>query len=74
MNKKIDASAVHHFETQYTSIPQLAEFLNVPTNTVRYWVFLKKIPFIKVGRSVRFDMDQIRVWLEERQINEQGGI
>jgi DNA binding domain, excisionase family len=37
-----------------------AKYLNVPESTVRYWVHIKAIKFIKLGKLVRFNPEQIR--------------
>ena len=48
---------------------QLADFLQVHQETIRTWVAQRKIPHYKIGRkSLRFDLDQIRKWLQDRHI------
>lgn len=47
----------------------VAEHLNISPSTVRSWVFLKKIPFVKFGvgkkSSVRFNPKVLNKWIEE---------
>jgi len=47
----------------------VAERLNISPSTVRGWVFLKKIPFVKFGRGkkslVRFNPKVLNEWVEE---------
>lgn len=38
---------------------QIAELLNVSGKTVYYWVARKEIPFIRVGRHVRFSATDV---------------
>ena len=45
-------------------IKGVSEYLGVTVNTLYSWVCQKRIPYIKVGRLVRFDMDKIQKWLE----------
>src|SRR5207237_8273632 len=33
--------------------------------TVYTWVFEKKIPFIKIGKRLKFDTDEINTWIEK---------
>jgi excisionase family DNA binding protein len=39
--------------------PQLAERLNVVPETIWKWRKKGKIPFLKIGRSIRFDYDKV---------------
>jgi excisionase family DNA binding protein len=38
----------------YISSKELAKKINVPVNTIYYWVSLNKIPYIKMGKHNRF--------------------
>lgn len=44
---------------------QLAEKLQVAEITIHKWR-AKGFPFIKLGRSVRFDMTEVKKWIEEQ--------
>jgi len=44
-----------------------AKILTVKTITVYKWVSERKIPFIKVGGSLRFRRSALRDWLRERE-------
>ncbi len=46
---------------------EMARFLNVKQSTIRQLCFKKKIPFLKVGRLVRFDLKEVMIWLKENQ-------
>jgi excisionase family DNA binding protein len=39
----------------FIDINELSRRLSVPEGTLYYWVQLRRIPFIKAGRSLRFD-------------------
>lgn len=41
------------------SIKQLATWLQVARGTIYNWVYQRRIPFIKIGRSLRFDPKEI---------------
>ena len=43
---------------------ELAEYLSVAPQTIRIWVSQKRIPFLKIGATVRFSQDQIDEILE----------
>ena len=48
-------------------IKETAQFLNVKQGTIRYLCFTRKIPFIKVGRLVRFNLSELKLWLESNR-------
>ena len=50
------------------NIDEMAEFLNIPIATVRDYVWRKQIPYVKVGRHIRFRHEEILVWLEDRSV------
>jgi excisionase family DNA binding protein len=40
-------------------INELSRRLSVPKGTLYNWCYLRRIPFIKAGRSLRFDPDEV---------------
>jgi len=40
-------------------INELSQRLSIPKGTLYNWVYLRRIPFIKAGRSLRFDADEV---------------
>lgn len=55
-------------EKRYLGIKELGEYLGIKEGTVYSWVCYKKIPYIKVGRLVKFDLIRIEKWLEENSV------
>ena len=51
---------------QLVTVSDLAQTLKVPLKTIYYWVGARSIPFVKVGRHLRFDVDQVLAWFKER--------
>ena len=45
-------------------INTLSERLSIPKGTLYNWVYQRRIPFIKIGRSLRFDMRDIAEFLK----------
>ena len=43
---------------------EAADYVGLKETRLRYEVFLKRIPHIKVGRSIRFTRAQLEVWVE----------
>jgi excisionase family DNA binding protein len=40
-------------------INELSRRISVPRGTLYNWVYLHRIPFVKAGRSLRFDPDEV---------------
>lgn len=46
---------------------ELSEMLSISIETVYAWTSQKRIPFIKIGRLVRFRSNDVNKWLEEKK-------
>lgn len=49
-------------------IVQVSEKLQVSVSGVYSWVSQRKIPFLKVGRLIRFDSEEIDKWLKQKEV------
>lgn len=47
-----------------------SEITGLAERTLRNMVSKKMIPHYKIGRSVRFSVDKLSVWLEQRSVPE----
>ena len=47
------------------TIEQGAERLGLKPATVRFWVWMKKIPYVKLGRAVRLREDTIQDLIQQ---------
>lgn len=47
---------------------ETAEFLNINLETLYDWVQRRRIPYYKIGRSVKFDPQDLDRWVEERRV------
>lgn len=48
----------------------MAKLLSVDVRFVRRLVFERRIPYIKVGRYLRFDVDDVARWIDRQRIQE----
>lgn len=55
-------------EKRYLGIKQLADYLGVKEGTLYQWVFYRRIPFVRIGRLVKFDLRRIEEWLKESSV------
>jgi excisionase family DNA binding protein len=46
------------------NVQQAAHFLVISVSTLYGWVWQRRIPFIKIGRALRFDMKDIKTFIE----------
>jgi excisionase family DNA binding protein len=49
-------------------IEELERRTTIKQATLRKYVVQRKIPFVKIGRLVRFDPAEIDVWITERKV------
>ena len=50
------------------SISQAATLLNISKSTLYKWAELRKIPSVKLGRCVRFDIADVEKWINENRV------
>jgi len=52
------------------NVKQLSELTGLSVFTLYSWINQKKIPYVKVGRLVRFDPRRIEKWIEGNTVEE----
>lgn len=55
-------------ERRFLGIKELANYLGIAEGTIYVWVCHRKIPYVKVGRLVKFDMRDIEEWISENKV------
>jgi excisionase family DNA binding protein len=50
-------------------IAEVAQWLGVEQGFVRRLIAQRRIPFVKIGKFVRFDPDEITVWIDNRRVS-----
>jgi len=58
--------------TQLVNVNEAAQFLAVSPSTLYGWVWQRRIPFVKVGRAVRFDMADLERFVTQNRIEARG--
>jgi excisionase family DNA binding protein len=53
---------------QLVNVSEAAQFLAVSPSTLYGWVWQRRIPFVKVGRAVRFDMVDLERLVTQNRI------
>ena len=54
-------------DEQYISKFEMARRMNVSTRTIEIWMREKRVPFAKIGRTVRFHWGDVREHLSRQQ-------
>jgi excisionase family DNA binding protein len=51
---------------------EAAEFLGVSAGTLAVWrcVARYRLPFVKIGRNVRYEETDLREWMESRKVHQ----
>lgn len=53
---------------RYLDVDGVAEYLSLSKYTIRDWIKKRQIPFIKFKRAVRFDLQEIDIWLKDKKM------
>jgi excisionase family DNA binding protein len=48
---------------------ELSEMLGVSIHTIYQWTCKRQVPFIKVGKLVRFPYDDVISWLDSNRVS-----
>ncbi len=54
-------------ETGLIIIQEAAKFLAVSKSTLYGWVWQRRIPFVKVGRSLRFELAELQKFVQSNR-------
>ncbi len=57
-------------EKRYLGTVECSEYLGITKGTLYAWVSHKRIPYIKIGKLVKFDVKEIDHWIRVRRIKE----
>jgi hypothetical protein len=47
------------------TIEDVGAFARVRTSIVRFWLYNTDIPYIKIGKQIRFDPEEVKGWILE---------
>ncbi|MFA5794297.1 MAG: helix-turn-helix domain-containing protein [Candidatus Brocadiia bacterium] len=53
-------------------VREISDIINVSVWGVYQMICRREIPFIKIGRRIRFDRDEIAKWIDKHRINDSG--
>jgi excisionase family DNA binding protein len=50
------------------SVPEAAAYVGVSPDTIYTWVSQRRIPYVKVGRLVKFDEAMLQAWIKQHTV------
>jgi excisionase family DNA binding protein len=53
--------------SQILTLDELSEYIKISRFTIYDWVYRKKIPYIKLGKNLRFRRELIDDWIDAKQ-------
>lgn len=57
-------------ERRYVGVAELAKYIGIAEGTIRVWTCYRRIPFLKIGRCLKFDLREIETWLKDKRREE----
>ena len=60
-------------KSKLLNFSEACEYLNVTNGHLRSLIFKKQIGFIKIGRLIRFDFEDLIKWIETQKHTSKGG-
>jgi excisionase family DNA binding protein len=55
-------------ECRLITVVGAAKFLAVSTSTLYGWVYQRKIPFVKVGGALRFEVAELQKFIQSNRV------
>jgi excisionase family DNA binding protein len=55
------------FFEKLMTVQEVAEAFGFAPQTIRNWVALRQIPFIRIGGKTRFQSRSIKAWIEQKE-------
>jgi len=63
-----EAKSIRFDDRRNWATEEAAEYLGCAANTLKVWTSRRRVPFVRVGRLVRFRKCDLDKWLEENLV------
>ena len=57
-----------YIDTHLTDVPGAAKYTTTTERHIRHLIATRRIPFTRVGRLIRFDINELDRWLESNSV------
>jgi excisionase family DNA binding protein len=54
-------------ESGLLTVKEAANFLAISTSTLYGWVYQRRIPFVKLGRALRFELPELQKYIQSNR-------
>lgn len=61
-------------EKRLFNIKEVSDYTGIPINTLYAWANRKKIPYIKLNGSIKFEIHHIDKWIKKNTIKIEGDL
>jgi excisionase family DNA binding protein len=55
-------------EKRFIGIDECSKYLDMKKNTLYQWVNQRRIPHLKFGGRVKFDLQELEGWIKKRRV------
>jgi len=55
-------------QKRYINAKELSEYLSLPIGSLYQMTSRKQIPYVKIGRLLKFDIKDLDKWLEKKKV------
>jgi len=62
VNRNVESGLKSH--QRLLTVEEVSRYLAVSVSTVYGWVWQRRIPFVKLGRALRFDLSDLEAFVE----------
>ncbi|PIP20681.1 MAG: hypothetical protein COX40_03525 [Candidatus Omnitrophica bacterium CG23_combo_of_CG06-09_8_20_14_all_40_11] len=57
-------------DKRFLNISEVAQYLGLTKGSLYVWVHQRRIPYLKIGKLLKFDIIEIEQWLKDKRIKE----
>lgn len=57
-------------DKRYLGIEEASQYLGLTKGTLYVWVCQRRIPYLKIGKLLKFDIIEIENWLKDKRRKE----
>jgi len=57
-------------DRRYLGIEEASQYLGLTKGTLYVWVCQRRIPYLKIGKLLKFDIIEIENWLKDKRRKE----
>ena len=68
LSKESNVEALRRLDDRYVRHTVSAKILDVSPRTIREWTSLKKLPHVKMGRAVRYSVEDLVAFAEANRV------